>query len=377
MQLPQAQMSERELLPRDMIFVIDTSGSMGGVSIKQARQGLLLALERLRPGDRFNVIEFNSTPNALFSESRALTPQRLQQAQSFVRGLQSRGGTEMHSALKLALEDEAEAGYLRQIIFMTDGAVGNEAALFKLIHEQLGNTRLFTVGIGSAPNSHFMRKAARFGRGTFTYIGSVAEVRQRMNELFAKLEAPVAGDLKVNWPVGLAVEAYPSRLPDLYHGEPIMLAARLPDFSGQVSISGETATQHWRRDLQLENRRQSPAIASVWARAKISDLLDEKTAGRSEDAVRQDVLEVALTHRLISPYTSFVAVEKTPSRSVDESLDKNAVPNARPEGQSDQPYAWPATATSSRWHLLLGLLFLMTALLIQLAIRAGRYESAL
>ncbi|MDZ7735721.1 MAG: hypothetical protein U5P41_06210 [Gammaproteobacteria bacterium] len=283
-------------------------------------------------------------------------------------GLKARGGTEMRSALELALGDEAESGYLRQVIFMTDGAVGNEAALFKLIRAQLGDSRLFTVGIGSAPNSHFMRKAAQFGRGTFTHIGSAAEVSRRMHESFGKLESPVAGDLQAEWPDGIEVLAYPSRLPDLYRGEPVMLAARLQDAAGSVTVSGRTAGQDWRRELALASHRQSPGIASVWARARIADLLDEKTAGRPEDEVRNDVLEVALTHRLVSPYTSFVAVEKTPSRPADEALDKSAIPNARPDGQSDQPYAWPSTASNSRWQLVTGVLLLLAALLVH----AGR-----
>jgi Ca-activated chloride channel family protein len=367
MLLPPAKTSSQNLLPRDMIFVIDTSGSMGGVSIRQARQGLLLALDRLRPGDQFNVIEFNTTPNALFNSSRSATPLNLELARNFVAGLRARGGTEMRSALQLALADEAEAesGALRQIVFMTDGAVGNEAALFKLIHERLGNARLFTVGIGSAPNSHFMRKAAQFGRGTFTYISSVTEVQQKMNKLFRKLESPVAGDLKVRWPRNAVVESYPARLPDLYYGEPVLLAARLPDFSGEVSISGTTTTQHWQRTLKINSRKQSPGIASVWARAKIASLLDEKTEGKAEQAVRAAVLKVALRHKLLSPYTSFVAVEKTPSRKLSELLKKAPVPNARPEGQSDQPYAWPRTATNGRWDLFMGGLLLLLALLLQ------------
>ena len=367
MLLPPAKTTTQNLLPRDMIFVIDTSGSMGGVSIRQARQGLLLALDRLRPGDRFNVIEFNSTPNALFTTSRSATPMNLDVARNFVAGLRARGGTEMRSALQLALENEAEAeaDALRQIIFITDGAVGNEAALFKLIHKLLGNARLFTVGIGSAPNSHFMRKAAQFGRGTFTYISSVTEVQQKMNKLFRKLESPVAGDLKVVWPRNAVVESYPARLPDLYYGEPVLLAARLPDFSGEVSISGTTATQHWQRTLKINSRRQSPGIASVWARAKIASLLDEKTEGKAEQAVRAAVLKVALRHKLLSPYTSFVAVEKTPSRKLSEALKKSPVPNARPDGQSDQPYAWPRTATDGRWDLFMGSLLLLLALLLQ------------
>lgn len=365
MLLPPAEAAAEKLLPREMVFVIDTSGSMGGVSIDQARQGLLLALDRLRPGDRFNVIEFNSVPDALFTQSRPVSPEQIRQAKRFVAGLQARGGTEMRAALERALNAESESGYLRQVIFMTDGAVGNEAALFKLIRERLGTSRLFTIGIGSAPNSYFMRKAARFGRGTFTYIGAASEVGQRMNELFSKLDAPVAGDLEVAWPGDMNSEAYPAKIPDLYQGEPLMVAARLDDFSGEVHISGRSADKAWRRELTLESRKQSPGIASVWARAKIESLLDEKTAGRPENEVRQDVLEVALTHHLVSPYTSFVAVDKTPSRPLDEALDKSSVANARPDGQSDQAYAWPATATNSRWNLFMGGLLLLLGLLIR------------
>jgi Ca-activated chloride channel family protein len=372
MLVPPAKTDKSQLLPRDMIFVIDTSGSMGGVSIRQARQGLLLALDRLRPGDRFNVIEFNSNPHALFKTSRSATPVNLDVARNFVAGLKACCGTEMRPALELALADDAETGYLRQIVFMTDGAVGNEAALFKLIHQRLGNSRLFTVGIGSAPNSYFMRKAAQFGRGTFTYISSVTEVRKKMKKLFRKLESPVAGNLRVRWPGNAKVEAYPSRIPDLYQGEPLLLAARLGNFNGQVRVSGTTASRHWQRKLRLDSHSQSLGIASVWARAKIAALLDEKTAGRSEKAVRKEVIAVALRHKLVSPYTSFVAVEKTPSRPLSEPLKKSAVPNARPEGQSDQPYAWPRTATNWRWDLFTGCLLLLLALLIQqrcLAIR--------
>lgn len=367
MLLPPANTAQQEVLPRDMIFVIDTSGSMGGVSIEQARQGLLLALDRLRPGDLFNVIEFNSAPNALFPDSRPLTAKRLQQAKRFVSGLEARGGTEMYPALSQALTpgEEAGSGHLRQVIFLTDGAVGNETELFGLIREQLGNSRLFTVGIGSAPNSHFMRRAADFGRGTFTHIGSTAEVRQRMEALISKLSSPVVGDLQVEWPDSTATQAYPSRLPDLYQGEPVILAASLSDFEGSVSISGQTADRNWRRALSLEQHRSSPGIASIWARARITDLLDQKLPGRPEVEVREDVLEVALTHKLLSPYTSFVAVEKTPGRPATEALEQSAVPNARPEGQSDQPYAWPATATDSRWQLLLGALLLLLAVLFQ------------
>src|SRR6266545_1950749 len=122
----------------------------------------------------------------------------------------STGCTEMKPALEAALTREAAPGFVRQVVFLTDGAVGNEAELIALIGDRLGDRRLFTVGIGSAPNAYFMTKAAQFGRGTYTYIGDVREVAEKMGALFRKLESPVLTDLVVTWPG--AIEAYPSQM---------------------------------------------------------------------------------------------------------------------------------------------------------------------
>ena len=172
-------------LPREIIFVIDTSGSMGGVAIEQARESLSLALGQLRPEDSFNVIEFNSTHHALYKAAVPATRHHVQRALEYVRQLRAGGGTEMLPAIRTALGvargSNAEIhAKLRQVVFITDGAVGNEQQLYGEITAQLGDNRLFTVGIGSAPNSWFMRKAAQFGRGTHIHIGDLAEVGHKI-----------------------------------------------------------------------------------------------------------------------------------------------------------------------------------------------------
>ena len=184
-------------LPREAIFIIDTSGSMYGPSIDQARRALLFALGRLQPEDRFNVIEFNSVMHRLYLESQRALPEAVARAEQWVGNLRAGGGTEMLPALKAALEGADEGSEVRQVVFITDGGVGNEEELFRYIREHLGRSRLFTVGIGSAPNSHFMTKAAEFGRGTFTYVGSPTEVGEKMGSLFRKLESPVLTDVRV------------------------------------------------------------------------------------------------------------------------------------------------------------------------------------
>lgn len=377
MVVPPSAVGSAVAMPREIIFVVDTSGSMGGVSIEQARASVSRALQELRSEDYFNVIEFNSTHSALYRESMPATPHHVQRAQEFVRLLRASGGTEMLPALQAALYSSQEADshggqvLLRQVIFITDGAVGNEAALFEEIAARLGDTRLFTVGIGSAPNSWFMRKAAQFGRGTHTHIGNTAEVGTRMAALFAQLAHPAAVNLVVDWPV--PVEAWPERIPDLYRGQPLSVAVNLGAATpqGEVRVSGEINGQPWSKRLQLGagadpvSGTQHRGVASLWARHKIAGLLDQKVQGRDESAVRADVLPVALQHQLLSPYTSFVAVEEVVSRPLGSNHTSRPVANTRPLGQSPQGFAYPRTATTGPAKAWFGGLLIFLAIILR------------
>lgn len=362
MVLPPAAASGAKL-SREVVFVLDTSGSMAGTSIRQAKEALTLALSRLLPGDRFNVIEFNSYAQALFGEARNADPGTVREAIRWVGGLEARGGTEMSAALKLALRGDEASARVRQVIFLTDGAVGNEEELFRLIRARLGGSRLFTVGIGSAPNSHFMTKAAQLGRGTFTYIGSVEEVGTRMGELFAKLETPVLKDLEVRWPAGVSAEAWPARIPDLYAGEPLVLTAALDKLQGEVRLRGERDGQEWEARIPLSAAAQGAGLGSAWARAKVASLMDRIREGAPEDAIRPQVIELASAHRLVTKYTSFVAVDKTPARPAAEALKQAAIPTLLPEGWVyDKVFGeLPRGATDSRFALLSGMLSLLLA----------------
>ena len=162
-------------MPRELTLVIDKSGSMEGASMAQAISALQQALRKLTAEDRFNVIAFNHQMRSLFNQPVAANQYNISQATRFVASLEADGGTEMMPALRSALSEPVEDGFVRQVVFLTDGAVSNEDELFAVIHADLGRARLFTIGIGSAPNSYFMRKAAQFGRGTFTYIGDTRE----------------------------------------------------------------------------------------------------------------------------------------------------------------------------------------------------------
>ena len=367
---PTAASAER--LPRELIFVIDTSGSMGGASIEQARQALQLALQRLTPADRFNLIEFNSDVRALFAEPVAADATAVNLALRYAAALQASGGTEMAPALRAALAGTAPASYLRQVVFITDGAVANEDALFGQIAASLGEARLFTVGIGSAPNSHFMRKAAEHGRGSYTYISDAAQVGERMQGLFGKLEQPVLRDLCLHWPG--AAEAYPSRLPDLYAGEPLLISARLPALAGTVELCGVSADRAWSRKLGLDGAAGHAGVATVWARSKIETLLDSRHAGADPDAVRAEVTALALKHQLVSPYTSLVAIDRTPSRPAQAPLSREALPQQLPAGSDPRGFGlpMPQTALGLPWQLSLGLGSLLLAGMIRVLGGRGR-----
>jgi Ca-activated chloride channel family protein len=354
------------VIPRETVFIIDTSGSMGGPSIEQARQALVMAIDRLRPSDSFNVIEFNSTASRLFPRSRRADRDAVAEAKAWVRKLESTGGTEMLPALQLALENVDAQASLRQVVFMTDGQVSNEQQLFAYLRAHLGNSRLFTVGIGAAPNSYFMRNAARFGRGTFTYIGNLSEVQQKMQALFAKLESPTLSNVQVAI-AGSGAESYPERTPDLYAGEPVVILARA-DTATSVTLRGQAGRERWSAQVDAgpaADTKQA-GIAKLWARQKIESLSDSLGAGTSAEEVRKNTLAVALEHHLVSDYTSLVAVDTTPAGTQARSCTPELVPLNLPAGWGGEDQgALPQGGTSGRLLILLGLLLLASAIMVR------------
>jgi len=349
-------------LPRETVFIIDSSGSMAGASMDQAKAALLLALGDLKPADKFNVIDFDSEARPLFGESRFADAQAIAEAKSFVGKITADGGTEMLKALKLALPEQrtSETGTVRQVIFMTDGQVDNEQELFTFIHARLGESRLFTVGIGAAPNSHFMRNAARFGRGTFTYIGDVQQVQERMSDLFGKLDAPVMTSIDVR-SSDTTAESWPERVPDLYRGEPLVVAMRVHDANAKLTLRGSIGNEPWTKELTLPAPGTSEGISRLWGREKIESLMDHLSDGSDPKGVEAAVIKVALAHRLVSQYTSLVAVDQMPQgvnptcKSEQLSLDDSA--------DGDDAGTLPQTATPAGMLLLIGVALVAVALI--------------
>ncbi|MCO7226742.1 marine proteobacterial sortase target protein [Pleionea sp. CnH1-48] len=327
------------VLSREVIFVIDTSGSMAGESIKQAKYALSESLNTLRSGDWFNIIEFNSRYRRLFSSARVFDRSSKKDALDFIRQLRADGGTEMLSAMRAALDDKVRSNKVRQVIFLTDGAIDNESELFAGIKSHLGNSRLFTIGIGSAPNAFFMKKAASYGRGTFTFIGSSAETSSKIQSLMKQISRPQLSHIDIRWPDGMSVDMWPRRVPDLYSGEPLWIKVKLPELKGRLALEGRMEDTLWQTDLSLSGHKSMSGVSKLWAREKIAGIMEESQHGRVSPEQRSRIVDVALKHHLVSRFTSLVAVDKTPAR-VAEKLVARQLPVHKPKGQ----LAYPKTA---------------------------------
>jgi Ca-activated chloride channel family protein len=364
MLLPPAQLPNP--LPRELILVIDTSGSMEGASLGQAKAALDLALQSLRPSDRFNVIQFSSVVEPLFDAPVAATAGDVRLAREWVAALRADGGTEMIPALRRALADPGRTGYVRQVVFATDGAVDDADGLYASIEEGLGASRLFTIGIGSAPNAHFIERAATLGRGSSVVVRRLEEVGERMRELFARLDQPALRDLALEWPG--AAESYPQRLPDLYAGEPLLVVARVDDLRGELKIAGASADAPWSAALRLDRATPSAGIARLWALRKSDDLQHRLERGADADTTRAAIVQLALEHHIVTPYTSLVAIERTPSAPADADVKSVRIANGAPEGS----VGFAATATPATLEALLGLALLALAATLAFGTSAPR-----
>jgi len=319
---------------RDIVFVIDNSGSMGGESMRQAKASLDYGLAHLKPGDRFNVVRFDDSLTVLFPTVVAADAAHVAKARTFVAGLDADGGTEMIPAMAAALKDSPanDAGRLRQVVFLTDGAIGDEQGLFDTISAQRGRSRVFMVGIGSAPNTYLMSRAAELGRGTFTHIGSTDAVEGAMRQLFDKLENPVATNLTVTFD-GTNADLAPAVLPDLYRGEPITVAAKVGAMKGALRISGMIDGKPWETRIPLADAEAGTGISKLWARRKVTDAeVARSLAQITEDEADARVLKLGLDHQLVTSQTSLVAVDKTPSRPAGTPLTRADLPLNLPAG---------------------------------------------
>jgi Ca-activated chloride channel family protein len=347
-------------MPMEMLYMIDVSGSMEGTSVVQAREALLNALDRLAPSDRFAILAFSSGYGEFAPEPLTASSQNLDAARRYVRNLKAGGGTEMLPALLHLMTKPTTPGYMRQIVLLTDGDLGNEEEIFSAMRTNLGDARLFTVAIGSAPNLVLATKMAQFGRGTFTHIADNSETREKMSALFDSIESPVLADVKVRFEGVEVADVYPKRPPDLFLRQPLLIYGRITrGHAGRVHLTARNGNAPYEATLGFDigNADFHPGITTLWARQRVEDLMDDwRHANEAQQKeIRGTIVAQAIQYHLVTKFTSLVAVEQIVENASGQS--KTApVASELPAGMNmDSVFGAPATGTADDFLQALGL----------------------
>jgi Ca-activated chloride channel homolog len=359
---PTVQPTKR--VPVEMLYLIDVSGSMAGTSIQQAREALLQALDRLTPADRFGVLAFNHSYYEFASQPLAASAENVAAARRYVQGLEAGGGTEMLPALLHVMQKPETPGYLRHIVLLTDGDLGNEEQIFAALRQDLGGARLYTVAIGSAPNFFLATKMAQFGRGSFTHIADISEIREQMGRLLETIESPVLTDVQLSFEGVELAEVYPQRLPDLFLRQPLLIYGRISQGrKGTVHLTARAGDQPFEASFAFDASTASfhPGITTLWARQRVEDLMDHWRVSDedSRETIRTSLIAHAIRYHLVTRFTSLVAVEETIANVGGESRTV-AVPTELPAGmQLDKVFGAPATGTADAFLEMLGVVLLL------------------
>jgi Ca-activated chloride channel homolog len=312
---PPQRVSAPDVMPKELVFVLDTSGSMGGFPIEKARETMLLALDGLYPQDTFNVITFGGATKILFSEPVPATLVNLSKAKDFLRETKSDGGTEMMKAIRAALEPSDSQDHVRITCFMTDGLVGNDMAIIDEVQKH-PKARVFAMGFSSAPNRFLLDKITEYGRGEVEYVtdGDTSAVAKRFHE---RIRNPLLTDVSVDWSGLPVTDVYPKTIPDLFSAKPVVISGRYSGGGkGVIRLKGTMSGHEFVREIPVElpeHETQHDVLATLWARRKVDDLMGQDMAGMQSGKIRDElkfeIVNLGLTHRMMTQFTSFVAVE--------------------------------------------------------------------
>ncbi|MBD3287094.1 VWA domain-containing protein, partial [candidate division WOR-3 bacterium] len=270
---PQASFKISEITPKEMIFVVDCSGSMSGFPIEKAKEAMKLCIDNMHPDDYFNVIKFSDQANGFSSSPVPNTPENVKKALAFVDGMSGTGGTMMIEGIKYSLDGPRDPKRRRVVLFMTDGYIGNETEILAAIDDKLGNARLFSFGVGSSVNRYLLEKMAQVGRGQVTYCRHDEDPQEKIELFYERIAKPYLMDIEIDW-AGLEVaEVFPQLIPDLFAAQPVIIHGRYTK-PGQATIKvkgkvrGKPVTQEIPVTFPAKEE-QHDVIATLWARTKI------------------------------------------------------------------------------------------------------------
>jgi Ca-activated chloride channel family protein len=313
---PPERVTVEDVTPKEIVFVLDTSGSMSGFPIEKAKELMKLTLDNLYPYDTFNLITFSGDEHILFPGPVPATKENLQKAQAFLETRQGGGGTEMMKAIKASMDPSDAQDHVRIVVFMTDGYVGNDMEIIGEVQKH-PNARVFAFGIGSSVNRFLLDGMARYGRGEVEYVALNDDGSAAARRLYERVRSPLLTDISIDWNGMPVADVYPKTIPDLFSAKPVILTGRYTAYGrGTIRLKGKMSGHDFVREIpvDLSSSTQGDALATLWARTRVDDLMSQDfkgaQAGNMQDEVKQAITQLGLDYRLMTQFTSFVAVEE-------------------------------------------------------------------
>ena len=348
---PPDRIVAEDVTPKELVFVLDTSGSMSGFPIEKAKETMKLALDGLYPADTFNLITFAGDTSILFPQPVAASPANLRKAQAFLAERSGSGGTEMMKAIQASLEPTDSQDHVRIVCFMTDGYVGNEMAIISEVQKH-PNARVFGFGIGGSVNRFLLDKMSEYGRGEVEYVALNDDGSAAARRFHERVRNPLLTDISVDWNGLPVTDVYPKRIPDLFGAKPVILTGRYTGAGhGVVRLKGKMSGREFVREIAVdfpEAEAQHNVLSSLWARQRIDDLMGQDyngaQRGEMKPELKETITNLGLEYRLMTQFTSFVAVEEMivtdggqPRRidvpvEVPEGVNREAVSDGRGQG---------------------------------------------
>lgn len=314
---PPDRVTVEDVRPKELVFVLDTSGSMQGFPIEKAKETMKLALDSLYPSDTFNLITFAGDTRILFPKPVPATRANLNKAQAFLNSRSGSGGTEMMTAIKAALQESDDQSHIRIVCFMTDGYVGNDMEIISEVQKH-SNARVFSFGIGSSVNRFLLDKMAEAGRGEVEYVSLDDDGSAAARRFHERVRNPLLTDISIDWSGLPVADVYPQRVPDLFSAKPLVLTGRFTSAGrGTIRLKGKMGGSDFVREIPVElpeTMALHDVLAPLWARARVDNLMNEDFAGAQSGNMRADlkdtITQIGIEYRLMTQFTSFVAVEE-------------------------------------------------------------------
>ncbi len=331
---PPAEMRNLPRMPREMVFVLDCSGSMSGWPMDKAKRAMARCLRNLDCDDTFQIIRFSDNSSSFGPRPVPATHEHVEKALDYVSKLHGSGGTMMIEGIKAALDFPHSEGRLRVVSFMTDGYIGNENEILAAIHQRLGAARIFSFGVGNSVNRYLLDRMAWVGKGAVAYLGLNESSSDKVDLFYDRIAHPALTDIEIDWGDMIVTSIYPRKIPDLFIGRPLVVLGK---FRGNgrttVTLKGRCGKEevHYPLEVDLsaeENRH--PAIARIWARWKIKDLSNQQVHVAS-DELRDEILGTSLEYNVLCKYTAFLAIDSSAKTAGGSGISVN-VPVHMPDG---------------------------------------------